>query len=100
MKSGKCAVPESTRDDAFIKLDADCSSDNSRFIQTDKYSAKHLATGKCIHPYGGRLRPSSGTRIVIYRGCSENRLQFKFIYGKAELVFPAYSYVCGIGSKT
>ena len=87
IKSGKCAVPESTRDDAFIKLDADCSSNNSKFIQTKKYSAKHVATGKCIHPYGGSLRPRSGTRIVIYRFCDENRLQFKFIYGKVNLVF-------------
>ena len=85
IKSGKCVVPESTRDNAFIKLDDDCSSSNSRFIQTNKYSAKHIATGKCIHPHGGWLRPKSGTRIVIYRGCDENRLQFKFIYGKAEL---------------
>eukprot|EP00112_Aurelia_sp_Birch-Aquarium-sp1_P011279 Seg2370.3 transcript_id=Seg2370.3/GoldUCD/mRNA.D3Y31 product="High choriolytic enzyme 1" protein_id=Seg2370.3/GoldUCD/D3Y31 len=81
IKSGKCVVPESTRDNALIKLDADCSSNNSRFSQTQKYSAKHITTGKCIHPLGGNLRPRSGTKIVIYRGCDQDRLQFKFIYG-------------------
>lgn len=85
IKSGKCVVPESTRDNALIKLDADCSSNNSRFSQTQKYSAKHITTGKCIHPLGGNLRPRSGTKIVIYRGCDQDRLQFKFIYGKVKL---------------
>ena len=35
----------------------------------------HLG-GKCIHPKGGNPNPRTGVNIVIYGGCTEDRLQF------------------------
>ena len=71
-------VPESRNNDAFVKLQNDCNDSNARFEQTAMFSAKHLATGKCMHPFRGSSRPADGTLVVIYSGCNEKRLQFKF----------------------
>ena len=79
-------MPEYTYDDAAIYLSDDCDSNNSRFVQTDQFSVRHIATGKCIHPYWGALDPAVGTKLVIFRGCDEKRLQFKFTYGKKKLL--------------
>ncbi|XP_068704567.1 uncharacterized protein [Montipora foliosa] len=40
-------------------------------------SLVHLGSLKCIHPAGGGNNVPDGTRIVIYSGCSQSRLEFK-----------------------
>ncbi len=77
LKSGKCVVPESTRDNSFFRLQSDCTA--SHFAQTAKHSLKHLETGKCFHPRGGKSLPVAGTPVVIYSGCDQTRLEFTFV---------------------
>jgi len=77
LKSGKCVVPESTRDNSFFRLQSDCTA--SHFAQTAKHSLKHLETGKCFHPRGGKSLPVAGTPVVIYYGCDQTRLEFTFV---------------------
>ena len=78
IKSGKCVVPRNTRNDATFELKDGCSCSKSRFAQTAKFSVKHLDTGKCFHPFGGRLKPKAGRAVVLHSGCDEDRLLFKF----------------------
>ena len=82
MKTGKCVIPASTHDNANVVLTSNCADPNTKFEQTGRYSMKHVASGKCVHPYLGALYPPKNWDVVIYRGCDQNRLQFKFIWGK------------------
>jgi len=79
IRTGKCVVPVSTKNNARLVLTSDCSTRSARFAATAHHSAKHLATGKCMHPLGGKLHPKAGTPVVIYSGCDERRLQFRFL---------------------
>ena len=40
-------------------------------------SLKHVKSGKCIHPKGGR--PRNDRNLIIYSGCDATRLQLLFI---------------------
>lgn len=80
--TGKCAAPESLNNDSRLKLMSDCSNVRTQFEQTSGLSMRHILTGKCVHPFHGSINPTSDTDVVIYTGCDEDRLQFKFIWGK------------------
>ncbi len=82
MKTGKCIVPQSNSNNARLILTSSCHILNTRFEQTSAFSMRHLSTGYCVHPEGGSIAPHPNTNIVIYSGCDENRLQFKFFSGK------------------
>eukprot|EP00794_Sanderia_malayensis_P018635 gene18635-20517_t len=80
VQSGKCVLPAGTFNGASIGLSSDCNDANARFQQTASFSIKQLSTGKCVHPYMGSASPSIDTDAVIYSGCDDKRVQFKFIY--------------------
>ena len=80
-KTGRYVVSEGTSNNAYLKLQSDCSS-SSQFKPTAGFSIKHLPTGKCLHPNDGKLRPADGTPVVIYSGCDKERLQFQLVHCK------------------
>ena len=79
--SGKCLAPVATADNSFIKLQSACNSANAWFQHTSYKSIRHLRSGMCVHLYLGSPTPSVGTKLVIYSGCVEARLQFDYIIG-------------------
>ena len=79
--SGKCVAPIAAVNNGVIKLQSACNSANSWFQHTSAKTIRHMRTGFCIHPYLGSSSPTIGTKLVIYVGCIEARLQFNFIYG-------------------
>ena len=100
--TGRCVGPENHNNGARITLQGDCNNANTRFEQTSSphYSVKHLLSGKCLHPLGGSSHPRDGTLIVLYSGCNEPRLKFKF-HGEYDYViaFESRSSVCSFSGK-
>ena len=78
LASGKCIVPESHRNGARIRLQANCNDAITRYEQTRMYSTVHIPTGKCWHPQGESSRPSWGTEVILHSGFDESRLRFRF----------------------
>ena len=81
MASGKCVVPESDSDNAFLKLQSNCNDLRASFKQTSLSSVQHLSTGKCWHPLNGPPNPAEGTFVLLHTGCNVDRLAFKFETG-------------------
>jgi hypothetical protein len=53
-----------------------CDTPANAFEYTWYGSLRHVASGKCIHPYGGATNPASGTDLVLHDGCDISRLRF------------------------
>ena len=82
MESGECVVPESYNNGARIKLQKNCSDENTRYEQTRMYSTKHLLAGKCWRPSGGSVEPKEGTYVILHSRCDETRSIFRFEAGE------------------
>ena len=79
VESGKCVVPEGYNNGARISLQTKCSDANARYKQTRMYSIQHIPSGKCWHPHE---RPQEGTEVVLWSGCDQTRLKFRFETGR------------------
>ena len=45
-----------------------------------KFNIKHVASGKCLHPSGGKNNPDDGTNLVVWNDCSDNdRIKYKWL---------------------
>ena len=84
-KTGKCVTPVNW----ILTLTSDCSSADTVF-QLNSWANMQHAPSVCVHPDGGSISPSVGTRLITFPGCSdEDRLRmylyddrgkYKFFY--------------------
>ena len=85
-KTGKCVISVNW----VLTLTSDCSSANTVF-QLNSWANMQHSPSVCVHPEGGLISPSVGTRLITYPGCSdEDRLRM-YLYddrGKIQ-IFPS-----------
>ncbi|KXJ06666.1 Disintegrin and metalloproteinase domain-containing protein 23, partial [Exaiptasia diaphana] len=72
-----CPESETPSNSDRLVISSTCKDDNSKFVRTPGNSLKHVKSGKCIHPRGGR--PGDGRKLVLYDGCDVTRLEIWFI---------------------
>ncbi|MBE8158296.1 MAG: ricin-type beta-trefoil lectin domain protein [Betaproteobacteria bacterium] len=53
-----------------------CTSTKSKFRVLAGGQIQHISSGKCIHPHGGSAQPKPNTSLVLYDGCTGDRLKF------------------------
>jgi hypothetical protein len=91
VSSGMCLHPEGGTAMQGVRLVFwnSCSDSALKNIQGNKrlafeYTAggsiRHKSTGLCVHPSGGATYPASGTQLVLWSGCDENRLFFNKLW--------------------
>lgn len=75
--SGRCFGPrnDATADGTPIVLSA-AACKFARFWVLSSGSIQHVASGKCLHPYGGSTNPPDSTQLVLWSSCNEARLAF------------------------
>ena len=81
--SGLCATLNryQTDNNTEIKLrpeSCEARSEDLNFMLTNTGAIKHIKTGKCVHPKGNSARPGDNTRLVLYDGCTLERIRFEY----------------------
>ena len=80
VSSGQCVHPQGGEAGIGIPLVLwpSCEDANGRlqFEFTLGGSIRHVKSGYCVHPEGGSATPNDGTRLVLWSGCDDQRLEF------------------------
>ncbi|MGI9310250.1 MAG: hypothetical protein ACR2P7_01810 [bacterium] len=80
--SGLCAIPEdrASADNTVIKLvthECDRQLAEIYFAHLPNGAIKHLHSGKCLHPLGGRTTPYDKTPLMLHSGCVQGNIRFR-----------------------
>jgi len=82
VSSGQCVPPQGGTAYVGVPLvlwpNCENTYNNIDYQFTSNGSLQHIGSGYCMHPEGGSLSPAEGTRLVLWTGCSGNRIKFNF----------------------
>ncbi|KAI9142922.1 hypothetical protein BKA69DRAFT_224946 [Paraphysoderma sedebokerense] len=71
-RTGAAAVPDGTP----VQFGQACEAEHAKFEFTETGAIRHVKSGKCIHPVGGRT--DRNTALHFWTGCDQDYLPFRY----------------------
>ncbi|KAK3716436.1 hypothetical protein QZH41_016844, partial [Actinostola sp. cb2023] len=79
-----CPENENKSNGVRLVISIACKDEDSKFVRTAKNSLKHVKSGKCVHPNGGR--PGNNLELLLWSGCDSTRQEIWFM--KPDCIIP------------